>query len=79
MALASVSISLDGWPELLTRHDLATILRVSAKHVSVMNVAELLPAPLVVGSQHRWRRVEIREWMNAGCPPRAEWRERTRR
>jgi hypothetical protein len=60
----------------MTAHELATILRISSKKVSAMHVAELLPAPLVVGCQHRWRREEIRGWLSEGCPPRAEWCER---
>jgi hypothetical protein len=35
-----------------------------------------LPAPIEVGGEQRWRINEIRSWIKAGLPPRAEWERR---
>jgi predicted DNA-binding transcriptional regulator AlpA len=38
-----------------------------------MSSAGRLPAPLRFGGHPRWRRKEILEWIDAGCPSREIW------
>lgn len=37
-----------------------------------------VPAPLKLGGRTLWRVEELREWVEADCPPRAEWEGRRR-
>ena len=37
------------------------------------NSAGLIPRPVKVGPATLWRVDELRRWVNAGCPRRAEW------
>lgn len=60
-------------PLLLTAHDLAALLRVSLRTVRCWDAGGRLPQPIHVGRSVRWRRDEIREWVEAGAPDRAIW------
>jgi predicted DNA-binding transcriptional regulator AlpA len=58
---------------LLTRFEVADILRVSHCTVSRMNTAGKIPAPVMLGSRTKWKRSVILAWVDAGCPSRAVW------
>lgn len=57
-------------PELLTAKDIAGLCQLSLsvfyKHLSTGKV----PLPVRIGGITRWRRQEITQWIEAGCPPR---------
>jgi predicted DNA-binding transcriptional regulator AlpA len=55
--------------ELLDVNAVAALLTCSAKHVRRMSDAGKLPPPVRVGWLVRWRRCEIHQWIDAGCPP----------
>lgn len=40
------------------------------------DAAGRVPAPVRIGGCVAWRRAELLSWINAGCPPRAEWEAR---
>lgn len=58
---------------LLTRAELASEMRVSAKSVDRHDQRGLIPAPLLIGGRKRWLRSEIEAWLAAGAPNRAAW------
>lgn len=59
---------------LLSAEDLAGELRVSVRSIRRMDATGELPAPIRLSSRAvRWRRAELRAWIEAGCPPRDEW------
>lgn len=39
------------------------------KHLS----AGKIPRPVKIGSLTRWRRQELMDWIDAGCPTREKW------
>lgn len=41
----------------------------STRHVYRLSDAGRMPAPVKLGALVRWRRREILEWIDAGCPP----------
>jgi len=57
----------------LSAEELARHLGVSKRHVSAMNSAGKLPAPIRFGRSVRWLADEIREWLAAGAPHRDRW------
>lgn len=38
-----------------------------------------IPAPVRVNGFIRWRRQEILDWIEAGCPPQSKWMWRPRK
>ena len=38
--------------------------------------AGMLPRPIVLGGEERWRVAEIRRWVREGCPLREVWERR---
>ena len=49
----------------------------STVQVVLSNNAEgLMPAPLIIGGEERWRVAEIRHWVKEGCPDRKTWERR---
>jgi predicted DNA-binding transcriptional regulator AlpA len=63
---------------LITANSLAKLLGVSTRSVWRGEAAGLLPSPVRIGAIVRWRRSEVLEWIEAGCPERKLW-ERSRR
>jgi excisionase family DNA binding protein len=51
-------------PELLTVHELSSLLKISHRSIWRLVRSGGLPAPLRLGSSSRWRSDEIRVWMN---------------
>lgn len=58
---------------LIDIRDLAVLLSRSVASLERDQAAGRLPAPLYVGGSKRWRRMEIEEWVTAGCPRRDRW------
>ena len=58
---------------LFTADELAGVLNVSRSTVYRYEEEGKLPAPVRLGGAVRWRAAEIRDWIRAGCPPRAHW------
>jgi predicted DNA-binding transcriptional regulator AlpA len=66
-------------PLLIGLRELARLLGVSKATAERMKAAGRLPRPLELSSGcHRWRLSEVRQWVEAGAPPRREWEARTR-
>lgn len=40
------------------------------------DAAGLIPRPIRIGRSTLWRLDELKNWVNAGCPRRAEWEAR---
>jgi excisionase family DNA binding protein len=55
--------------QLLDVQAVAELLNCSTRHVYRLSDAGRMPAPLKVGALVRWKRAELEEWINAGCPP----------
>jgi excisionase family DNA binding protein len=53
--------------------DLARALNLSDRTVHRLNSSGRLPAPVRVGTRPRWPRLEIEQWISAGCPDRQAW------
>jgi predicted DNA-binding transcriptional regulator AlpA len=41
------------------------------------DAARWIPRPVRIARSTLWRAAELREWVGAGCPRRAEWEART--
>jgi excisionase family DNA binding protein len=54
-------------PELLTIRELAKILKVSQRSIWRLVASGKLVEPLRVGGSIRWRRDDIRNWIDNGC------------
>jgi prophage regulatory protein len=57
----------------LSARELSHILGLSLRQVWRLNSVGKLPRPIRLGGSVRWRREEIIEWFNAGCPDRRTW------
>ncbi len=53
---------------LLTVRDVAALAQVSTRQIWRLRDTGKLPMPVRVGSQIRWRRSDILEWIVDGCP-----------
>jgi excisionase family DNA binding protein len=58
---------------LVSDRDAAAMLAISRAHLHRLRAAGKLPPAVRLGRAVRWRRTEILAWIEAGCPPRAEW------
>ena len=60
-------------PELLTLGDLAELLRLNRRTIQRMASGGKLPKPIRLSARcTRWRREEIVEWLESGCPARGK-------
>lgn len=50
--------------------EVAAMLTCSARHVRRLADAGLMPRPIKLGNLVRWRRQEMLDWIDAGCPAR---------
>ena len=57
-------------PQLLTINDVAEILKISQRSIWRLVASGKLVAPLRVGGSIRWKREDIREWIDSGCEPK---------
>jgi len=62
---------------LLNGDALARLLQVSKRSLMRLRSAGKLPRPVQLGRSVRWRSNEIREWVDAGCPPLVIWEPTT--
>ncbi len=53
---------------LLDVHAVAAMLDCSTRHVFRQADAGQLPRPLRIGQLVRWRRADIDQWIESGCP-----------
>lgn len=56
-------------PQLLTINDVAEILKISQRSIWRLVASGKLLAPLRIGGSIRWKREDIREWIDSGCEP----------
>jgi predicted DNA-binding transcriptional regulator AlpA len=56
-------------PELLDVGSVSALGVGSTRHVYRLSDAGRMPAPVKLGALVRWRRREILDWIDAGCPP----------
>lgn len=52
---------------------LAGMLGVGKRSIDTYNAAALIPRPFRLSGRTLWNVREIRRWLDAGSPPRAEW------
>lgn len=57
----------------ISARELAEMLNVSLRQVWRLNSAGKLPKPIRLGGSVRWKRAEIQQWFEAGCPDRKVW------
>jgi excisionase family DNA binding protein len=62
--------------ELLTVKDVAKALSLSQRTVWKFHSSGRLPRPVKLGGSVRWRRDELKQWLDAGCPARDVWQQR---
>lgn len=60
-------------PLLLTARKAAKICGKSLRTWRTWDSAGWIPKPVRIGRSTLWRADELREWVEAGCPRRAEW------
>ena len=53
---------------LLAVEAVAELLSCSARHVYRLADAGRMPRPLKLGGANRWRRDELKRWIDDGCP-----------
>lgn len=63
----------DAEAKLFSEMDMASVLGVSAGAVRRLDAGGKLPEPIRLGNFIRWRRLEIEDWIAAGCPDRGHW------
>jgi len=69
-------VVLNAQRELVGVRDVAVMLGVSRATARRWNDEGLLPSPLRVGGRILWRVRELRDWIDAGGPPRDDWKWR---
>ena len=64
----------DPLEKLLLRPDeVADMLGVSRSQLYKLHSSGRFPLPVRLGRSTRWRKRELIEWTDAGCPSRAQW------
>lgn len=58
---------------LLSADELAAMLSISKRSLWRLRSAGQLPRPVQLGGSTRWRRIEVEEWVAAGCPSLTDW------
>ena len=62
-----------GVPILLDAEEVGLILNLSRATVYRLNAEGRLPRPVHLGRSTRWRREELVQWVQIGCPSRERW------
>lgn len=57
----------------LSAKETALLLGISQRHLWAMHSAGRVPEPIRLGRSVRWRRDELRAWLDAGAPVRDRW------
>jgi excisionase family DNA binding protein len=60
-------------PLLLPAAEAAKLLSISERHFYKLHSSGRVPRPIRFGRAVRWRADELREWVAAGAPSRAQW------
>jgi excisionase family DNA binding protein len=55
--------------------ELGQLLRLSKRTVRRHDAAGKIPRAVRIGGSKRFRADEVRDWLAAGCPSRAEWEQ----
>jgi predicted DNA-binding transcriptional regulator AlpA len=63
---------------LLSRRQAADLCGLSTRSFDRAVVAGRTPRPVRIGRRVLWRRVDLKLWVELGCPPRAEFEARQR-
>jgi prophage regulatory protein len=63
-------------PLLLTARQAASMCGKSLRTWRTWDAAGWIPRPVRIGRSTLWRTDELRDWVAAGCPRRAEWEAR---
>src|SRR5262245_54217057 len=63
-------------PLLLTARQAASMCGKSLRTWRTWDAAGWIPRPVRIGRSTLWRADEVRAWVGAGCPRRAEWEAR---
>ncbi len=71
------SIDATGTPMLITAKQAAVMCGKSLRTWRTWDSAGWIPQPVRIGRSTLWRLDELREWVAAGCPRRADWEART--
>lgn len=58
---------------LLPAAEVAKLLDISERHLWGLHKDGSLPAPVRLGRSVRWRAEDLRAWLAAGSPSRADW------
>lgn len=58
--------------KMMTLDDVADITRYSPRQIQNFVTSGKIPQPIRIGSRPRWRRSDILDWINAGCPVSAQ-------
>ncbi len=53
---------------LIDVHDVASMLKCSARHVWRLADSGRMPRPYKIGALRRWDRATIERWVSEGCP-----------
>jgi len=53
---------------LLDVRAVAALLDCSQRHIYRLADAGRMPSPIKLGALIRWRRAELQDWLDAGCP-----------
>lgn len=67
---------IDSPTELLGARQLAAMLGISRSEAYQADRDELIPSPVALNSEKRWRTREIIDWIDAGLPRRSDWKWR---
>lgn len=49
------------------------MLSISLSHFMTLHNSGKVPLPRKLGKRNLWSAKELQDWINAGCPKRAEW------
>ena len=62
-------------PVLVNSRRVSEMLGCSIQAVHNWHRYGAMPVPIVIGNRLFWRKSELLEWIDAGCPKRAEWKK----
>jgi predicted DNA-binding transcriptional regulator AlpA len=58
---------------LVTAREFAEMLGLDSKTIVRWSKEGFAPSPVRIGKVLRWKRDEVRSWIEAGCPGRLRW------
>jgi excisionase family DNA binding protein len=58
---------------LIDTREASRLLKVSSRTIWGMSHSGRMPSPIKIGKAVRWNRVELQDWVHAGCPPQEKW------